>query len=127
MIPRNRAVALAVIVLSVAALGLASVFVLAAMGKARWNAPVLTGYGIALVLAVPGYLSLSWSLRRSNKVFYGVFVGGIFFRLSAFAATAFAVYRVGRWPMASVMLPFVFGLILSSFVEIYFIQKEAKA
>ncbi len=119
--------AVSALVAGVGGLSLLSALAAAAVGKAGWVAPMWAGYGVASALAVPSYLSLAWSLRRPEKIFYGVFIGGMFFRLTGLAATALIVYRSYRWAMAAVLLPLVFGLILSSIIEMYFIQKEARA
>lgn len=126
MIPNNRWVAVSAILAGIAGLCVLSVLTAGVLGRQGLIAPFWTGYGIAAALAVPSYLSLVWSLRRSTRIFYGVFIGGMFFRLVSLASTAFIVYRFYRWALAAVLLPLVFGLILSSFIEMYFIQKEAR-
>src|SRR5262245_38146218 len=97
------------------------------MRKSGFIAPILTGYAATAAMAVPCYLSLTLAIKRPNYIFHGVFLGGMFFLLFCVAVTALLVYRTWHWPIAAVMLPFVFGLILSSFIEMYFIQKETRA
>lgn len=95
------------------------------LGAEGWRRPVWTGLAVALGLMLPSYWTLALTFRRSDKAFYSTFVGGALFRLAGLAATAYAAYRLER-PVAAVMLAAVGGLILLSFIELYFLQKEAK-
>jgi hypothetical protein len=103
-----------------------TISVLRASNRQSLSESVLWGFGAALLLSWPSYWSLSWALNRSNKIFYSIFVAGTLFRLTGFAAAAYGVFRTPRLSMAAVLLSLVCGIVVSSFIEMYFIQKEAK-
>lgn len=82
------------------------------------------GLAVALGLALPSYWTLALAFRRSNHTFFSTFAGGTLFRLLGLAVAAFLTYRTARGLVATVMLACVGGLILLSFIEVYFLQKE---
>jgi hypothetical protein len=84
------------------------------------------GIGIGLALVVPSFWSLSWALPRSDKIFYSVFVGGVFMRLSGLSVTAFVAYRSPGLSLVGVLMALVVSLIILSSIEMYFLQRQVK-
>ncbi len=96
------------------------------LGFGTLRPSVLTGALVAWALALPSYGSLAWALRRTDRIFYGVFAAGIFLRLAGLAATAYVVYRKPGLNLAATLLALVGALFLLSFVEIYFLHRESR-
>jgi hypothetical protein len=113
-----------------AAVAAFSVLAAALAGAGLWTAgrtslwtSVLAGYATALVLVLPTYRALSWSLHKSNRVFYTVFVAGALFRAAGFAAAAVLgfLWNVPSWP--AFMLSAAGGLAALSCLELFFLQR----
>ena len=95
----------------------------AAMGAAGpRRIAVLAGVGAAYVLALPGYLSLSAVLHRSDKAFFSVFAGGTLVRLTSLVAAVLVWRRLGRWPLAPFALSAAGGLAVLSLLETAFLS-----
>jgi hypothetical protein len=82
------------------------------------------GLGVAFLLAAPGYLALSATLHKTDKAFYGTFVGGILFRLAAATGAILVVHRAGRWVLAPFAVALAVSLAVLSFVEAYFLTRQ---
>lgn len=86
----------------------------------------LLGLAVGGGLALTSYLSLSWALRRSDKIFYSVFVGGVLFRMSGLGVTGAVVWFYTSLSLPVVLLTVVGTLMALSFVEGYFILREGR-
>lgn len=85
----------------------------------------LLGIAEAWFLVLVSYLGLSVALRRSNKLFFSVYVGGVFFRLLGIALTAIFVYRYTSLSPVVVLLTLVLAMVIFSLIEAVFLQKES--
>ncbi|MGQ0643941.1 MAG: hypothetical protein ACT4O3_00415 [Elusimicrobiota bacterium] len=123
---KTRLAGTAALVAAAASALAASTAVLGVLGQARLKASVAAGLAGALLLVLPSYWTLAWALRRSDKVFFSAFAGGFLFRLAGFAAAAYAAHRFTSLSLPALALAAAGGLILLSFVEVYFIQRETR-
>jgi hypothetical protein len=86
--------------------------------------PAAAGVAFAFALAAPSYLALSACLHRSDKTFFGVFLGGMGVRLAAGGTAIYVVHRVGVWPVAPFAVALAVGLMGLSVIELFFIQRQ---
>ena len=68
-----------------------------------------TGFGILNGLLTK--MALSWAINRSDKVFYGIWVGGFLYRLIFLGAAAAFLWHSARVFMIPVLLPMIFAQI----------------
>jgi hypothetical protein len=87
---------------------------------------VWTGGGIALALALPSFWSVAWAMRRSDRVFYSVFVGGVLARFGGLFATAYAAWRQTFAQPAAVLVSLAAGLSALSLIELLFIRRAVR-
>ncbi|MBL8022823.1 MAG: hypothetical protein JNK54_00880 [Elusimicrobia bacterium] len=86
--------------------------------------PMVWGVGVAVLLVVPSYWSLSLTLRLSNPKFFGAFVGGLLGRMAGLGVGGAVVW----WHEPSLVVPFllaaVIGMVGLSFIELFFIGRQ---
>ena len=96
----------------------------ARMLPAGLRVPAAAGLALAFLLSAPGYAALSATLHGTDKAFYGTFVGGILFRLTAATGAILVVHRSGRWVLAPFAVALAVALAVFSVVEAYFLTRQ---
>jgi hypothetical protein len=89
-----------------------------------WPAPLAAGMLLAWVLAVPSFLSLSFTLHKSDTAFMAAFGGGVLVRLAALMIAVLAVHRKGFWPAAPFAVAAAGGLTALTMIELIFLQRQ---
>jgi hypothetical protein len=90
----------------------------------RDGRPILWGVGLAAVLVVPSYWTLSLTLRLSDRAFFGAFLGGIFGRLLGLAVGVALVWGHQRGAVVPFALAAVGSLIGLTWIELVFLGKQ---
>lgn len=92
--------------------------------------PVRTGIRvgalIAAALAVLGYTSLVFSLRRSNIIFLSVFFSGMLFRFFAVGLVAWIAFQATSLDLTATLLSLVGGYLLLSFPELLLLVRQVR-
>lgn len=94
------------------------------MGLVHGMAPgapraVLWVLGWACLESLGAFYSVTWALRRPDKVFYPVFFGGVFLRLLSIGIVAHLL-NACRAPLAAPLLTLALGYFLLSLVQLPF-------
>ncbi len=85
---------------------------------------LLLGIALAAMNGIASFLSLHWSFRKSNKIFFTIWSAGLFMRVMVLAAAAYAVYGNPAFDFLSTLLSLVFATFLFLLLELDFLPKR---
>lgn len=120
MIQKNQILGLSALAFtSLLLISLAALFRSAIPGPTLW---VLVWAGSESLLA---FFGLSWSLSRSNRVFFSMFAGGTLLRLVSIGVAAY-VLSVLKAPPTIPLLSLVLAYFLLSIVQMPFLKYELR-
>jgi hypothetical protein len=79
---------------------------------------------LAGIESMAGFLTLYWAMRRSERLFFSAFGGGMFFRLLALAAAAVLLYKASV-PIVYPLLALVMVSMVGQLIQIPFLERKA--
>ena len=87
---------------------------------------VLWGIIISTFLMGVGFMTLKFALGRSMKMFLGVVVGGIFFRLIFFLISGLYIFYYSDLPIRSFFISLLGYYLFYQFIEILYFNRGLK-
>lgn len=105
-----------------AAAAFAAVFFLVPVGAAQRNGASLA-LALACLNAVLGFASLHWAMRRSDKIFFGAFFGGILWKFLVLGGTFFYLLGHPGLHAAATLLTLAVMTLLYDLIEILCLER----
>lgn len=121
MFVKSRKLLVSAVLVQVSLIGVA----MGVASRVSPRSPIVGAIGLAGMASLLALASLWWAFNKSNTVFFSMFVGGILFRLVAFALFGVWVYHGAAPLLARSMVTLVLAYLVLSLMELPFFSRRA--